>query len=58
MSFLDRHRTICDTLEQARRLAQETEQYEIAKLCEEALDYAKRMSAKLSEYKNGTVNGS
>jgi len=51
-SFLSRHRTICDVLEEIRSIAERGgSNSEIVSLCNEASTYAKRMSAKLAEYK-------
>lgn len=52
-SFLSRHRTICEVLEEIRSRAYEPDLTldEFNKLIDEAKDYAQRMSAKLMEYK-------
>lgn len=56
-SFLARHRTICAVLEEIRAVANDVSRTEyqrsekINELCNEARDYAQRMSAKLTEYK-------
>ncbi len=47
-SFLKRHRTICDTLEEIR--AHSDDPY-VHKLVDEAKQYAMRMSVRLVEYK-------
>lgn len=51
MSFLTRHRTICDTITEIRELAEKSADKQIVKLCDEALTYARSMSAKLEENK-------
>ena len=59
-SFLARHRTICEVIEEIRttcKSAYGSADFEtlvdqrINRLCDEAKDYAQRMSAKLQEYK-------
>lgn len=51
-SFLKRHRTICAVLQEIQNLAEERGDMKTITLCIEATDYAKRMSAKLVEYKH------
>lgn len=49
-SFLSRHRTICEVLEEIKTC----DDYDyIAKLCDEAITYAQAMNNKLMEYKRG-----
>lgn len=54
-SFLERHRTICAVIqeirEEASRYTDEALRLSILKLCDEAQDYAQRMSARLHEHK-------
>jgi hypothetical protein len=53
-SFLARHRTICEVLTEIKTIAAQTDEPadgRIIELCDEAIDYAQRMSAKLTEYK-------
>lgn len=64
-SFLSRHRTICEVLEEARELAvrgnneNEPGYYsKIHTLLAEAKDYAQRMSARLMEYKRAEQKSS
>lgn len=57
-SFLSRHRTICDTIEEIKNTAiglveDPYAQNKLVELCDEAATYARSMSAKLAEYKNG-----
>lgn len=62
VSFSGRHRTICAVLTEIQELARKEklsplEQSNISILCDEALQYARAMSKKLTEYKaakNGT----
>lgn len=51
MPFNPPHRTICDVLEEIKRMAEEAGEHDIVTLANEAKDYAQRMSAKLVEYK-------
>lgn len=48
-SFLARHRTICEVLDLIRK-RHETDM-DTVMLCDEAIEYARRMSKKLTEYK-------
>ena len=64
-SFLARHRTICAVLEEIKQMAADGNTNGMEQLCDEAITYAQRMSAKLMEYKHektrqvsGTVGGS
>lgn len=51
-SYMTRHRPICEVLTEIQNRAQQLpDDYGILKLTEEALDYARRMSARLTEYK-------
>lgn len=52
-SYLSRHRPICDVIAEIKAIASTREDDVTMKLCDEAADYARRMSAKLVEYKNG-----
>lgn len=47
-SFLSRHRTICEVLYEIK---ENTKDQMIKSLVDEALDYARRMSMRLQEYK-------
>lgn len=51
MSWMKDHRTICATIEEIKSLASTRNEQDIVDLCNEAKDYAQRMSAKLIEYK-------
>lgn len=51
MSFLSRHRTICEVLTEIGELAKNDGRHDIIELTEEALTYARAMSAKLTKYK-------
>lgn len=51
MSFLSRHRTICAVIQEIREAAVVRNDDATVRLCDEAFDYARRMSAKLGEYK-------
>lgn len=53
-SYLVRHRPICDVLNEIRERALTDGNTEIVRLCDEAIPYAKSMSAKLAEYKDRT----
>lgn len=57
-SFLKRHRTICEVLEEIRTatLANHSVEY-INTLVDEAKTYAQAMSAKLTEYKKEREEG-
>lgn len=55
-SFLKRHRTICEVLTEIQELARKGEVQNISALCDEALQYARAMSNKLSEYKKDSNN--
>jgi len=50
-SYLKRHRPICDVLGEIREIALAHNDPRIVQLCDEGIDYARRMSAKLVEYK-------
>lgn len=55
-SFLGRHRTICAVLTEIKEYAAlVTDDPHIPALCDEAILYAERMSAKLVEYKAATA---
>jgi hypothetical protein len=56
MSYLERHRPICTVLQDIRELAEERKDVKTIELCDEAIGYARRMSAKLVEYKNASDN--
>lgn len=56
-SYLARHRPICTVLQEIRDAAIARHDNTIIKLCDEAIDYAQRMSKKLTEYKNAAGNG-
>jgi hypothetical protein len=57
-SFLARHRTICEVLTEIKSIAEyHGIEYNIIPLCDEAIDYAQRMSAKLVEYSNEKKRG-
>lgn len=51
MSYLSRHRPICAVLQEIRDRAVRNNDTTTVKLCDEAIDYARRMSARLMEYK-------
>ena len=59
-SFLSRHRTICDTIQEIREIAERgladelsiSDSENIIELCVEATTYGRAMSAKLQEYKD------
>lgn len=51
MSYLSRHRPICTVLQEIRELAEVRGDTATVKLCDEARDYAQRMSKRLMEYK-------
>ena len=57
-SFLARHRTICAVLTEIKIINNQEEHPNllINALCDEAIDYAQRMSAKLVEYSNAKKN--
>lgn len=48
MSYLSRHRPICAVLQEIREVTQDEK---VIKLVDEAVDYARRMSDRLMEYK-------
>lgn len=50
-SFLTRHRTICEVVCLIRELAVSRHDDATIILCDEALEYARRMSDRLGEYK-------
>lgn len=50
-SYLARHRPICAVLAEIRTLAVSRGDVVTVKLCDEAIDYAQRMSVKLVQYK-------
>ncbi len=52
-SFLTRHRTICEVIDEIESYADPEDYYgsKIVELCKEAKTYAQSMSAKLVEYK-------
>jgi len=50
-SYLSKHRPICDVLNDIRVRAALMNDEEAVRLCDEAISYAQRMSAKLAEYK-------
>lgn len=52
MTYLTRHRPICAVIQEIRELAAQNNDEYMMKLCDEARDYAQRMSVKLTEYKN------
>lgn len=59
-SFLKRHRTICEVLEEIRSLADAENSVflrDINALVDEAKTYAQAMSAKLTEYKREKEEG-
>lgn len=51
-SYLSRHRPLCDVLDEIRTLALMRNDTHTVTLCDEAIDYARRMSNKLQEYKD------
>ena len=51
MTWLAQHRTICEVIEEIKLIAANNDDYELFMLCEEAMDYAQRMSERLQEYK-------
>lgn len=51
MSYLHRHRPICAVLQEIREAAAARTDYATVALCDEAITYARSMSAKLTEYK-------
>lgn len=51
MSYLTRHRPICTVLQDVREIAERQGDDAIVKLCDEAITYARSMSARLTEYK-------
>lgn len=51
-SYLARHRPICSVLADIRAAAVIDGRDDIIVLCDEARDYAQRMSRKLQEYKD------
>lgn len=51
MSYLARHRPICSVLQLIREAAEQRGDAATIALCDEAIDYARHMSAKLTEYK-------
>lgn len=51
MSYLSRHRPICAVIQEIRELAEKRQDTATITLCDEAVDYARRMSARLVEYK-------
>lgn len=56
MTYLHRHRPICAVIAEIRELAViRNDEYTVT-LCDEARDYAQRMSVKLTEYKNELKN--
>jgi hypothetical protein len=58
-SFLARHRTICAVLAEIKFITKHPDincLANIDKLCDEAIDYAQRMSAKLVEYSKMNEN--
>lgn len=54
-SYLSRHRPLCDVLQEIQDAAVVRGDIKTIKLCDEAIDYARRMSAKLVEYKQLTT---
>lgn len=50
-SYMTRHRPICTVLDDARKLAEKNDDGDMIKLIDEAIDYARRMSKRLMEYK-------
>jgi len=58
-SFLTRHRTICEVLEEIRMVVHRADMndVDIDKLVDEAKTYAQAMSAKLVEYKREKEEG-
>lgn len=50
-SYLAKHRPICAVLQLIRDIAEERGDEVTVELCDEAITYARRMSAKLVEYK-------
>lgn len=55
-SYLSRHRPICTVIDEIRERMKRIESNpiiaeDVIKLCDEATDYAQRMSARLMEYK-------
>lgn len=52
MSYLSRHRPICAVLQEISELAQARDDVETIVLCNEAVDYAQRMSKRLQELKS------
>jgi hypothetical protein len=56
-SFLARHRTICAVLAEIKDVTKDVDNHlYIHQLCDEAIDYAQRMSAKLVEYSKMNEN--
>lgn len=54
-SYLSRHRPICTVIEEIREKAEAMDIPSIVALCDEAKDYAQRMSNRLMEYKRKEV---
>lgn len=52
MSYLHRHRPICAVLQEIREIALYHRDDRTIILCDEAITYARSMSAKLTEYKS------
>jgi len=49
-SYLARHRPICTVIAEIRALAEQRLDAKTIELCDEATNYAQRMSARLVEY--------
>lgn len=52
MSYLARHRTICAVLQQIQDAAVARHDADTVRLCDEAITYARSMSARLVQYKD------
>ena len=50
-SYLKYHRPICAVLQEIRTLAEQRHDTHTMRLCDEAREYAERMSARLVQYK-------